>query len=75
LLRLRQGASEHRPGSRIYARQAAARTRQVLDSARTRCGAVLERARTFDKATYELTYSRPMDRSPMIEGGGGLRCY
>jgi hypothetical protein len=47
----------------------------VLDSARTRCGAVLERARTFDKATYELTYSRPMDRSPMIEGGGGLRCY
>jgi hypothetical protein len=41
----------------------------VLDSARTRCGAVLERARTFDKATYELTYSRPMDRSPMIEGG------
>jgi hypothetical protein len=72
LLRLRQGASEHRPGSRIYARQAAARTRQVLDGARTRCGAVLERARTFDKATYELTYSRPMDRSPMIEGG--VRC-
>ena len=54
LLRLRQGASEHRPGSRIYARQAAARRAEVLDSARTRCGAVLERARTFDKATYEL---------------------
>ena len=62
LLRLRQGASEHRPGSRNYARQAAARRAEVLDSARTRCGAVLERARTFDKATYEPTYGRPMDR-------------